>query len=108
MAHAVPAPLTHLSEEESLFYSTVRQFADETIAPLVRTMDEEQQFAAKSSVLELLRAADSNDATLIDQSSAMTELSLVHIMRRDQHADAIGGERVYEIPELPPRRWLDA
>jgi butyryl-CoA dehydrogenase/short/branched chain acyl-CoA dehydrogenase len=46
LAHAVPAPLTQLSEEESLFYSTVRQFADETIAPLVRTMDEEQQFAA--------------------------------------------------------------
>jgi butyryl-CoA dehydrogenase/short/branched chain acyl-CoA dehydrogenase len=46
LAHAVPAPLTHLSEEESLFYSTVRQFADETIAPLGRTMDEEQQFAA--------------------------------------------------------------
>jgi alkylation response protein AidB-like acyl-CoA dehydrogenase len=46
LAHAVPAPLTQLSEEESLFYSTVRQFADETIAPRVRTMDEEQQFGA--------------------------------------------------------------
>ena len=39
------SPLTRLSEEEELFYSTVRQFADETIAPLVRTMDEEQQLA---------------------------------------------------------------
>jgi alkylation response protein AidB-like acyl-CoA dehydrogenase len=39
------SPLTHLSEEEELFYSTVRQFAEETIAPLVRSMDEEQQFA---------------------------------------------------------------
>jgi len=36
------APLTKLSEEESLFFSTVRQFAEETIAPLVRTMDDEQ------------------------------------------------------------------
>jgi alkylation response protein AidB-like acyl-CoA dehydrogenase len=45
LALAKPAPLTHLSEEESLFYSTVRQFAEETIAPMVRTMDEEQQFA---------------------------------------------------------------
>jgi alkylation response protein AidB-like acyl-CoA dehydrogenase len=45
LAHAAPAPLTKLSEEESLFYTTVRQFADETIAPLVRTMDEEQHFA---------------------------------------------------------------
>ena len=40
-----PSPLTQLSEEENLFYSTVRQFAQETIAPLVRTMDDEQQIA---------------------------------------------------------------
>jgi butyryl-CoA dehydrogenase/short/branched chain acyl-CoA dehydrogenase len=44
--HHPPAPpLTILSEEESLFFSTVRQFAEDTIAPLVRTMDDEQQFA---------------------------------------------------------------
>jgi alkylation response protein AidB-like acyl-CoA dehydrogenase len=41
-----PTPLTRLSEEEELFNSTVRRFAEETIAPLVRTMDDEQQFAA--------------------------------------------------------------
>ncbi len=40
-----PSPLTQLSEEEQLFYSTVRKFADETIAPLVRQMDDEQQLA---------------------------------------------------------------
>jgi alkylation response protein AidB-like acyl-CoA dehydrogenase len=49
LAHAIPvpapAPLTRLSEEESLFYTTVRHFAEETIRPLVRSMDEEQQFA---------------------------------------------------------------
>lgn len=44
--HSVPAPLTQLSEEETLFYSTVRQFAEETIAPSVRAMDEEQKFAS--------------------------------------------------------------
>ncbi|MGA7856278.1 MAG: acyl-CoA dehydrogenase [Terracidiphilus sp.] len=38
-------PLTQLSEEEQLFYSTVSRFAGETIAPLVRGMDDEQQFA---------------------------------------------------------------
>ena len=43
--HHSPSPLTHLSEEESLFYSTVRKFANETIAPLVRTMDDEQKMA---------------------------------------------------------------
>src|ERR1700751_1163043 len=40
----VPA-LSHLSEDEQLFRSTVRDFARETIGPLVRQMDEEQHFA---------------------------------------------------------------
>ncbi len=41
-----PSPLTQLTEEERMFYATVRQFAQETIAPAVRTMDDEQQFAS--------------------------------------------------------------
>jgi alkylation response protein AidB-like acyl-CoA dehydrogenase len=47
LAHAVHTgtPLTRLSEEESLFYSTVRQFAVEKIGPQVGSMDEAQQFA---------------------------------------------------------------
>ncbi|MGD0683401.1 MAG: acyl-CoA dehydrogenase [Terracidiphilus sp.] len=46
MAHPAHSPaLTQLSEEEDLFYSTVRQFAEEKIAPFVRSMDEEQQMA---------------------------------------------------------------
>jgi alkylation response protein AidB-like acyl-CoA dehydrogenase len=40
-----PSPLTQLSEEESLFYSTVQQFAQEKIAPRVRQMDDEQKLA---------------------------------------------------------------
>ena len=46
MAHATHTgtPLTRLSEEESLFYSTVRQFAEEKIGPHVGAMDEAQQF----------------------------------------------------------------
>jgi alkylation response protein AidB-like acyl-CoA dehydrogenase len=39
-------PLTQLSEEESLFYSTVKMFAEQTIGPLVTSMDSEQHFAA--------------------------------------------------------------
>jgi alkylation response protein AidB-like acyl-CoA dehydrogenase len=38
-------PLTLLSEEESFFYSTVKRFAEETIGPLVGSMDSEQHFA---------------------------------------------------------------
>jgi alkylation response protein AidB-like acyl-CoA dehydrogenase len=45
LAASIPTPLTQLTEDESLFCSTVRDFADENIAPLVRQMDEEQHFA---------------------------------------------------------------
>ena len=45
MSHSSHTPLTLLSEEESLFFATVKQFAAEAIAPQVRVMDEEQHFA---------------------------------------------------------------
>jgi butyryl-CoA dehydrogenase/short/branched chain acyl-CoA dehydrogenase len=38
--------LTQLSEEETLFHDTVRQFAEDECAPLVRRMDEEQHLDA--------------------------------------------------------------
>jgi alkylation response protein AidB-like acyl-CoA dehydrogenase len=38
--------LTQLSEDENLFLSTVRQFAQEQIAPLTRRMDEDQHMDA--------------------------------------------------------------
>lgn len=38
-------PLTQLNEDEQLFRSTVRDFAQQSIGPLVRQMDEEQRFA---------------------------------------------------------------
>jgi alkylation response protein AidB-like acyl-CoA dehydrogenase len=43
---SLAAPLSRLSEDEQLFRDTVRQFASEIIAPLVRSMDEEQHFHA--------------------------------------------------------------
>jgi len=42
-----PTPLTQLTEDEQLFASTVRDFAEENIAPIVRQMDEEQHFASE-------------------------------------------------------------
>jgi butyryl-CoA dehydrogenase/short/branched chain acyl-CoA dehydrogenase len=39
------APLTRLSDDEHLFRDSVRQFAQQTIQPLVREMDEQQHFA---------------------------------------------------------------
>ena len=41
-----PSPLTHLNEDEQLFRSSVREFSQQTIGPLVRQMDEEQHFSA--------------------------------------------------------------
>ena len=38
-------PLTQLNEDEQLFRSTVRDFAQQSIGPRVRQMDEEQHFA---------------------------------------------------------------
>ena len=38
-------PLTQLNEDEQLFRTTVRDFAQQSIGPLVRQMDEEQHFA---------------------------------------------------------------
>jgi butyryl-CoA dehydrogenase/short/branched chain acyl-CoA dehydrogenase len=46
LTHANHSALTQLSEEESLFFGTVRKFAEEAIAPKVQSMDSEQQFAA--------------------------------------------------------------
>ena len=45
LSPAAALPLTHLSEDEKLFQDTIRQFARETIQPLVRQMDDEQHFA---------------------------------------------------------------
>ncbi len=45
MTHPTHPPLTQLSEEETLFFATVMQFAEQKIGPLVRQMDDDQQFA---------------------------------------------------------------
>src|SRR5450432_4927486 len=39
-----PAPLVALTEDETLFRDTVRQFADETVRPHVKEMDEKGVF----------------------------------------------------------------
>jgi len=45
LSHSSHPPLTQLSEEESLFFATVKKFAADAIAPHVRAMDYEQHFA---------------------------------------------------------------
>jgi len=39
-----PAPLVALTDDETMFRDTVRQFADETVKPHVKEMDEEGVF----------------------------------------------------------------
>src|SRR5215471_3066645 len=41
---APPAPLLALTEDEAMFRDTVRQFADETVKPHVKEMDEKAVF----------------------------------------------------------------
>jgi alkylation response protein AidB-like acyl-CoA dehydrogenase len=44
---SAPAPLVSLTEDEALFRDTVRQFADESVRPYVKEMDEEGVFEPK-------------------------------------------------------------
>jgi butyryl-CoA dehydrogenase/short/branched chain acyl-CoA dehydrogenase len=46
MSESKPSPLTQLTADERMFRDTVRRFASEQIAPLVRQMDENQHMEA--------------------------------------------------------------
>lgn len=43
--HSAPLALTQLSEEEQLFFATIKKFAEDEIGPHVRSMDEEAHYA---------------------------------------------------------------
>src|SRR6266567_2317331 len=45
LSESVPPALTSLSDEESLFRQSVREFADQQIRPLASEMDEKGKFA---------------------------------------------------------------
>jgi acyl-CoA dehydrogenase len=76
-------PLTLLSEDEQMFRATVRRFAGEQIAPLVRGMDEAQQM----------------DAGLIRQ---LFELGLMGIAVPEEYGGAAGSffEAILAVEEL--------
>ena len=84
--YASGAPLTQLSEDEELFRGTVRRFAQEQIAPLVRRMDEEQRMDAalvkQLFVLGLMGIAipeeyGGSGGTFFDSVLAVEEISAV-------------------------------
>jgi len=76
-------PLTQLSDDERMFRATVRRFAVEQIAPLVRGMDEAQQM----------------DAGVIRQ---LFELGLMGIAVPEEHGGAEGSffEAILAVEEL--------
>lgn len=82
----VARALTELSDEERLFRATVRKFAREEVAPLVRRMDEEQQLDAgllrKLFELELMGIGipeefGGSGGTFFDAVLAVEEISAV-------------------------------
>ncbi len=81
--HKSAVPLTQLSEDERMFRATVRRFAGEQIAPLVRGMDEAQQM----------------DAGVIRQ---LFELGLMGIAVPEEHGGAGGSffEAILAVEEL--------
>ena len=48
LAASAPAPLVSLTEDEVLFRDTVRQFADESVRPHVKEMDEKGRLRAQA------------------------------------------------------------
>ncbi len=80
---APPAPLVSLTEDEQLFRDTVRQFADESVRPHVKKMDEEGVF----------------EHSLIDQ---FFELGLMGIEVPEQYGGGAGTffEAILAVEEL--------
>jgi alkylation response protein AidB-like acyl-CoA dehydrogenase len=79
-------PLTELNEDEKLFLESVRRFAQDEIAPLVRRMDEEQQadagllrklFALGLMGIEIPEEFGGSGGTFFDSVLAVEMLSAV-------------------------------
>src|SRR5665213_3307764 len=78
--------LKHLTEEETLFRDSVRQFAREAITPLVREMDEHQKmdaslvrqlFALGLMGIEIPEAYGGSSGTFFESILAVEEISTV-------------------------------
>lgn len=86
MSESKPSPLTQLTDDERLFRDTVRRFAAEQIAPLVRQMDETQQmdpgiirqlFDLGLMGIEIPEQYGGSDGTFFEAILAVEELSAV-------------------------------
>src|SRR5215469_7491661 len=86
MSEPVPAPLTQITADERLFRETVRRFAAEQIAPLVRQMDESQNmesgiikqlFSLGLMGIEIPEQYNGSAGTFFEAILAVEELSAV-------------------------------
>ena len=86
MTESKPAPLTQITSDERLFRDTVRRFAAEQIAPLVRQMDESQHlesgiirqlFELGLMGIEIPEEYDGAAGTFFEAILAVEELSAV-------------------------------
>src|SRR5215467_6594396 len=57
---------------------------------------------------DLLRGSLGEQPPVEDVTQLVAALSLVHVMRADQHRDAARRERVQLVPEVAPRLWIHA
>ncbi|MFZ0913474.1 MAG: acyl-CoA dehydrogenase [Candidatus Korobacteraceae bacterium] len=86
LAASAPAPLVSLTEDEVLFRDTVRQFADESVRPYVKAMDEkgvfeheliEQFFQLGLMGIEIPEQYGGGGGTFFEAILAVEELSRV-------------------------------
>lgn len=118
MTHAIPSPLMLLGEEETLFYSTVRQFAEDEIAPQVRAMDDAQQitpalieklFALGLMGIEIPEKLDGAGGSFFDAVLAIEAISTVDpavAVLVDVHNTLVGNALRRWGSEEQRRKWL--
>ena len=118
MSQHSPSPLTALTEEESLFFTTVRNFARATIAPEVRAMDEAQQlhpglikelFALGIMGIEVPEELGGAGGTFFDSVLAIEAISTVDpavAVLVDVHNTLVINALRRWASEAQQRRWL--
>ena len=116
---AAPAPLVALTEDETLFRDTVRQFADEAVQPLVKEMDEKgvfepslirQFFELGLMGIEIPEQYGGGGGTFFEAILAVEELSRGRCLgrRRSRCAEHAGQQRPHALDHRRAEEALPA
>jgi hypothetical protein len=73
-----------------------------------RTALDQEHLAAQRRVFELSGATGGDDPPLVDEHNAVAIFGLIHVMRRHQDGDTVGGEVMNQIPEAAAGDRIDA